>query len=218
MYFVLNSHLLNTNQKFFQLWSPSGPRDTIKPKGFLVRLKWRLILYWNTTNKTILAGKPSGDVDYDELGTWSRCKRILTRRWTSQIRETEDIELHGSFDMRSSMGEITALPGKGEIQPSGGAKPAVPQPPWAKRLSTSSDPIDTGRPSSKGSSAGRNSGVMVEEERPNWLQELASKGLHVSDRMGASTTLKESKGEGKRPSSLPSPLKDSDVPEISIEK
>ena len=192
-----------------------------------------MILYWNTTNKTISAGKSSGDVDYDELGAWSRCKRTLTRRWTSQIRETEDIEQHGpltsiegtaSDDIRSSMGEITelfALPGKGdsEVYPSSGAKPAVPQPPWAKRLSTSSDPIDIGRPSSKGSSAGRNSGVMVEEERPNWLQELASKSLHVSDRIGASTALKkESKGEGKRPFSVPSPLKDGDVPEISIEE
>ena len=178
------------------------------------------------------AGKSSGDVDYDELGAWSRCKRILTRRWTSQIRETEDIELDEPLaslqevlgdDIRNSVGEITelfALPGQGnsEVRPSRITKSTLPESPWSKRLSTSSDPANIGRPSSKGSSAGRNSGVMVEEERPNWLQKLDPKGLHLSDWVGASAaTEKESTVEQRKPSSVQSTSKDGDVPKISID-
>lgn len=96
-------------------------------------------------------------------------------------------------------------------------KAAVLQSPWSKRLSTSSDPASAGRPSSKGSSAGRNSGVMVEEERPNWLQELGAKGFHLSDWMGLSAAAKnESSDEHLRPSPVRTALKDGDVPEISI--
>lgn len=197
----------------------------------MARLKWRLILHWNSAKKTIQAGRSSADVDYDDLGAWSHIKRILTHRWTSQIRQTEDIELNdpiASFqgaagdETQNSLGEITelfALPGQGhsETLPGGMMKAAVLQSPWSKRLSTSSDPASAGRPSSNGSSAGRNSGVMVEEERPNWLQELGSKGLHLSDWMGSSAAAKkESNDEHLRPSSVRTALKDGDVPEISI--
>ncbi len=190
-----------------------------------------MILYWNHANKTIQAGKSSGDVDYDDLGTWSRCKRVLTRRWTSEILQSENVGLNGAFtsveettgdEIKNSIGEITelfALPNQGYTEnfPGGTAKVAMPQSAWSKRLSTSSDPVSAGRPSSKGSSAGRNSGVMVEEERLNWLQELGSKGLNLSDWMGVSSAIKkESKSERLKASSVPSALKDEDVPEISI--
>lgn len=39
-----------------------------------------------------------------------------------------------------------------------------------------------GRPSSQGSSKGGNSGVMVEEEKPTWLQDWKEgKGRHVAE-------------------------------------
>lgn len=168
-------------------------------------------------------------MDYDDLGAWSRCKRILTHRWTSQIRQTGDIELNdpvtsfegaASDEIQDNIGEITDFfdQGRSKFLPGGMTKAAVLQSPWSKRLSTSSDPVSAGRPSGKGSSAGRNSGVMVEEERPNWLQELGSKGLHLSDWMGSSAAVnKETKDGHLRPSSVWSALKDGDVPEISIE-
>ena len=196
-------------------------------------MKWRLILYWNSANKTIHAGKSSRDIDHDELGAWSICKRTLTRRWTSQIRGTEDAELSGpditvggptGNVATSDIGEIIdpfALlgPGHPEVVPSGVAKVAVAQPPWLQRHSISSDGANAGGPSSIGSSTGWNSGVMVEEERPNWLQELGSKGHHLSDwTKPLATVQKESKVEHRRTSSVQSTSKDADVPHISIDE
>ena len=221
--------ILITNSS--QLWSRSGPRETIKPEGTLARLKWGLVLYWNRASKTIRAGKSSRDVDYDDLGAWSRCKRTLTRIWTSQIRVTEAIEVDGLVgplegvadgEARNSTGdntELFVLPRQeySEIRPGGMAKATVSQTPWSKRLSSTSNPSGVGRPSSQGSSAGRNSGVMVEEERPNWLQGLTSKGLHISDWTGASAgPRKEIKGDNWRHSSDSSALKEADMPVISI--
>ena len=213
-----------------QLWSRSGPRTNIKPRSLLARLKWQLVLHWNRANKTIRAGKSSGDVDYDDLGAWSRCKRILTRTWTSQIRATEDSQLGAPFapaetvgdEIINSMGETVELPAlvgqePSELRPDGMTRITVSQTPWSKRLSAISDPTGPGRPSSQGSSAGRNSGVMVEEERPNWLQELTSKGLHLSDWMGASASPgKDTKGDDQRPPSGQSASKEVEVPVISL--
>ena len=189
-------------------------------------MKWRLILYWNSANKTIQAGKPSREVDYDEVGAWYFCKRALTRKWTSQIRGTEDIELSGPVasvegppgnETRSDIGEITepfALPGPGhpELLPGGAAKVAVAQTPWLQRVSISSDGANMEGPGSIGSSTDRNSGVMVEEERLTWLQELGSNVLRFS------TARKESEMEHRRPSPRLSTSKDHGVPHVSIDE
>ena len=172
-------------------------------------------------------------MDYHELGAWSLCKRTLTRRWTSQICEMQDTEVssHGASvggptgeETISDIDEIVepfALPGSRhpKILPSGVAKVAVPQLPWVQRLNNSSDRANTGAPGSIGSSAGRNSGIMVEEERPNWLQELGSKDLHLSDWTRPSAASKiESKVEQRRTSPVPSTSKDGDVRQISIDE
>lgn len=177
--------------KYPHLWSHSGPRDVIRPQGYFNRARWNLILYWNSPEKTIKAG-PVEDSEYDGLGVWSRCKRILTRRWTSQIRKLD----RGHDDASAStledgsnedhlvgggIGEVTELitlpvTENAENLPGGMLKIPVPPPPWTRPQSASSRAASVERPGSKGSSAQRNSGVIVEEERPTWLRDLGENG------------------------------------------
>lgn len=173
--------------KYPLLWSRSGPRDFVKPQGLFDRVRWGLILYWNCPEKTITAGDE--DSEYDGLGAWSRLKRTLTRRWTSQIRKldhrsdsaSENSLEEGDRDeghiVGGGIGEVTELltlpiTENAENLPGGMLK--VPMPPLSRTRpqSASSKAASVERPSSKDSSGKRNSGVMVEEERPTWLREL----------------------------------------------
>lgn len=69
-------------------------------------------------------------------------------------------------------------------------------------LSTALRVIETGRdsaggrPSSQGSSKGGNSGVMVEEEKPTWLQDWTeAKGRHVAEWLGTKGLVPGPRGE-----------------------
>lgn len=176
--------------KYPLLWSRSGPRNIVKPQGFFDRVRWSLILYWNYPEKTITAGDE--DSEYDGLGAWSRLKRILTRRWTSQIRKldhNDDSASVGSLEegggseshtIGGGIGDLTELltlpvTEHAENLPGGMLKVPMPPPSWTGPQSTSSKAASVERPSSKDSSAKRNSGVMVEEERPTWLRELGGR-------------------------------------------
>ena len=131
------------------------------------------------------AGSTDRDAEYDDLGAWSRLKRTLTRRWTSQIGVIEDVnpstttleeggaegnlvgakvesatnfvQVEARKDVRGSMLEVP-----------------VSQSAFMKQDTVSSRPSSAGRVSTKGSSH-RNSGVMVEEEAPTWLQQYGTK-------------------------------------------
>lgn len=106
----------------------------------------------------------------------SRLKRTLTRRWTSQIGVVEDISpstttleeggaeanvAGGKVESATNILQVQARTDMLEVPPS--------QSLFAKQDVVSSRPSSAGRVSSKGSSHG-NSGVMVEEEAPTWLQ------------------------------------------------
>ena len=175
------------------LWSRVGPRKAIRPKGFFDNIRWRLILFWNDSKKTIRAG-PNEDSTYDDLGVWSRLKRQLTRRWTAQLRSTSDYEPdEAGLPLQDySSTEITELAqgaphaketAQGTDLPGGMLKVAMPTQ-FHTQILQGSD--STQRPSSQGSSAGRNSGVLVEEERPNWLRDYALKGRQSSEARRAS--------------------------------
>ncbi len=131
------------------------------------------------------AGTTDRDAEYDDLGAWSRLKRTLTRRWTSQIGVVEDaspststLEEGGADD--NLMGEkVESATNFAQVQGGkdvGGSMLEVPvsQSAFMKQDTVSSRPSSAGRVSAKDSSH-RNSGVMVEEEAPTWLQQYGTK-------------------------------------------
>ncbi len=203
------------------LWSRTGPRDYIIPSGLISRLKWPLIKSWSVPSKTIRS-RPDDLNNSDDLGTWSKIKRYLTRKWTAQmhVQNTGDpsastLEL-GDQDAEVATGvagttELFTLPsisgmnGTTEQTLDNNVKillhtPSMPhdiQSVLQERIgSTSSHPPsrDSNRPPSPDShsSPSRNSGVMIEEEEPNWLK----KALHNPPR-----TPKERSKSPKRPGS-----------------
>ncbi|KKA24807.1 hypothetical protein T310_1166 [Rasamsonia emersonii CBS 393.64] len=83
------------------LWSRTGPRDHVVPKGRIARLKWALIRSWLRPEKTIRVAHDDdggniltggilacGDGGGGGLDTISRIKRYLSRRWTEQIQRS----------------------------------------------------------------------------------------------------------------------------------
>ena len=157
------------------LWSRSGPRDLIVPRGRLARWKWWFILRWSAPDRTIKSGSPDGEDQFDGLGTWSRLKRHWLRTWTAELYHTDQSD---SSNISAYSGATNSVPdGIGQatqvLTTAGadyleGGLLKVPLDLDQRMASFVSVP-SAGRPSSQGSSGGRNSGIMVEEELPNWL-------------------------------------------------
>ena len=173
------------------LWSRVGPRkNTIKPRGFLERMKWWLILSWNDSKRTIYAGSSNGSA-YDDLGVWSRFKRQLTRKWTAHLQSSNEYEIdEAAMALRdTSSNEVTELAqGARGVQAArhstnvvGNGVAGHPRPNTNTRYGQLEQMVDfSQRPGSKGTIATaaatggwRNSSMMVEEERPTWLFEYA---------------------------------------------
>ncbi|KAF2232832.1 hypothetical protein EV356DRAFT_469524 [Viridothelium virens] len=97
------------------LWSRSGPRDSVRPKGLVSALKWRLLEAWFAPEKTIRLRPTDDDEDgSSDLGTWARIKRTLARRWLSTLRVQEMGELRVEEAMLESesdegLGAMTEL-------------------------------------------------------------------------------------------------------------
>ena len=180
--------------KYPKLWARTGPREGIKAQSLLGRLKWRLIMFWNDPEKTIQK-RPGGDSDYDDLGAWARFKRILTRRWTSEITNFEDLSSSSTLENGAVSGdEISVLTEKanGETMYASASAPAsvhqeenrlgVPYSmpasqhvPVRSKITPSRTTSPGKRPSSNGSgSPGRSSGIMVEEEPATWLKDYGA--------------------------------------------
>ncbi|KAL8893083.1 MAG: hypothetical protein Q9215_000088 [Flavoplaca cf. flavocitrina] len=193
------------------LWSRDGPRKFIRPRGMWGRLKWSLILYWNQPEKTVRSGSPDPDSDDDDLGAWARCKRTLTRRWTSQLQGTAPVGTSSSgleegildefgtiSDGLRGVTELLALPVTGHAKNLPGGMIQLPLSPESqarrKRASPRRGSLERpSRPTSKGSSGKRDSGVLVEEEAFNWLQELGRR----SQRMGGNEVRQGSKSRSR---------------------
>lgn len=205
-------HLFHDLAKSYpRLWSRDGPRKFIRPRGMWGRLKWNLILYWNRPEKTVRSGSPDPDSDDDDLGAWARCKRSLTRRWTSQLQGTAPVGTSSSSleegildefgtisDGLSGVTELLALPATEHAKNLPGGMIRLPLSPGSqarrKRASPRHSSLErSSRPTSKGSSAKRDSGVLVEEEAFNWLQELG----RTSQRMGGNEVRQGSKSRSR---------------------
>ncbi|KAL8840219.1 MAG: hypothetical protein Q9170_001426 [Blastenia crenularia] len=166
--------------------------------------------------KTIRSGAPDPDSNEDDLGTWARCKRTLTRRWTSQLRSTAPVGVTSSSleegrgddlgiisDGVSGVTELLALPATEHAENLPGGMLRLPVSPAAqiRRQRASPRRSSLERPTSKGSSAGRDSGVLIEEEALNWLQELGRRSLDFTDRLGGTPTQRDSTSDSRRNSS-----------------
>lgn len=163
-----------------QLWSRSGPRSEFSPRTPLGKLKWRLIVWWNRPEKTIRSGKQ--DSEYDDLGAVESFKRMLTRRWTSQITVYENEAASSSTSTlqdfstvvqgKTAGDEVVYNPPPDDELPAGMLEVPVHQAPpqMMSRIVQPRPSSASPRPSSRGSSGNRNSGIMVEEEGPDFLQ------------------------------------------------
>ena len=196
------------------LWTRNGPRDYVQPRGRLDRLKWWFIVRWSAPDRTIDSHHSDEDDRFDGLGAWSRCQRYLLRKWSSEIHMSENAQnasdtlLEEGTGDRTSMvangiGEVTemlSLPGTLGARDPNSSMLNVPLRPGTRRPIS---PKTIGRPSSKGSSAGRNSGVMIEEERSTWFQELAGRERRRSDWRASSLSPKRaSRSSERRPDSV----------------
>ena len=134
---------------------------------------------------SIRAGPSDGDAEYDDLGAWSRLKRTLTRRWTSQISIVDDAssstttleeggaEGHLAGEKLGSAANFMQVQGRTDA-PEGMLELPVPQSRLMMQEGMSLRPSSGGKASDKGSS-NRNSGVMVEEEAATWLEQYGRK-------------------------------------------
>ena len=137
------------------------------------------------TSHRTRAGSSVRDAEYDDLGAWSRLKRTLTRRWTSQIGMVENVspstttleegEAEGNVvgEKVESATNFVQIQARTDI-PSGMLEVPVSHSTFMNQDTVSSRPSSAGKVSTKGSSQ-RNSGVMVEEEAPTWLQQYGTK-------------------------------------------
>lgn len=171
------------------LWTRLGPRDNVAPRSRWKKLQWHLIQDWNEPSRTIRTSQREDQ--FVELGTWQRCKRMLTRRWTESLNISAEVSLKDPCvyeegpaekfaDVVQEVTDILHAPeANGDMagQGFGSLGPVmlrVPNeldqragPGINQRFSVASS---GGRPSSQGTiSVGRNSVIMVEEERPDWL-------------------------------------------------
>ena len=168
-----------------RLWSRSGPLGNFEPQSTLDRVKWRLIIFWNDSAKTILAGTSAQDAEYDDLGAWSRFKRTLTRRWTSQIRVESIASPPSSITLEEGSND-DSVSGRDKVEESkprivrtsvtGGEPGGMLEVPSNQMAFMRMQSIHSRPPTADSiTSSNRNSGIMVEEEPSDWLRDFGVK-------------------------------------------
>ena len=177
--------------KYPTLWTRVGPRDNVAPRGRWEKLRWHLIQRWNEPDRTIRNPLGRDDGEFDGLGQWEHTKRMLTQRWTADLSHSTEMSRKDPAvyeegpaekfaDVVQEVTDIIRAPGVNGDTTGPKAAPLIPgmlsvpndlaqrvnfNQRNAQRMSIASS---AGRPSSQGTS-GRNSAVLIEEERPDWL-------------------------------------------------
>lgn len=206
--------------EFPSLWSRYGPRESIMPKGFWSKTKWKLINHWFNPSKTVLARSPS---DIDEMGIWPRIKRRITRRWLTALNIHEGSSLtaaeRGEADAAGDFGTVTELltvstpVALADAEPAAAVALSSPQfrrilptrsraTPRGPRRSNSSSPRHSGDVVQRPASAA-GSGPMVDEER--------SSDDESSDREGRARSLAASM-KPLAPQETPKPEERPEIP------
>ncbi|KAL1962734.1 hypothetical protein VTN77DRAFT_9188 [Rasamsonia byssochlamydoides] len=185
------------------LWSRSGPREYVVPKGRIARLKWALIRSWLRPDKTIrmnVEDDVAGGATGDGLGVTFQIKRYLSRRWTEQIQRSAILDtelglmeeyLDGSGDHSVGDGLVEEAAAAGQPvtttdhDPSRLTVPEAVDPvhPQGNTMTSSSRNVITTAATQhqrqrrrSSSSDGSKSGIMVEEEDAEWLHERGKQG------------------------------------------
>lgn len=180
------------------LWTRTGPRDNVKPRGRMRNVQWSLIQSWNQPKKTIRNPIDKERDPFDGLGTVSGFQRSLTRRWTSDMNKAarilrdpetpEEPQMEKTGGIVEDLAKVMNVAGATNGSPVGpglavGSAIANVPNDLNQRLNQDIDPAigqaalqrlsvassGSRRRSSQGSSPGRNSGIIVEEQRPDWL-------------------------------------------------
>lgn len=155
------------------LWTEEGASVEVNPIGIVSRIKWRLLSYWFTPEKTIHAKTYDLDPDGDAgLGVWAKVKRSALRKWLGEIR-AEGYDPLPAADLGASTASLSHTEGAimelakistpvvvAEAEPSAVQQAATYSlhPLGISRQRSNSPRQSTERPSSRGSS-----GIMVEE-------------------------------------------------------
>ena len=169
------------------LWTRTGPRGNVAPRGRWEKYQWHLIQRWNEPDKTIKNPRGRDEDEFDGLSQWQYCKRMLTKTWTENLSKSaessrrdpavyEEGPAEKFADVAQEVTDLIHTQGaNGDVAGPGPAALGMLKIPseldqrvnqrTVQRLSIASS---GGRPSSQGTS-GRNSTVLVEEERPDWL-------------------------------------------------
>ena len=163
-----------------RLWTREGPLHSARLRSGPDRLKWWFIKRWSSPKRTGNVQTANGERVFDGLGTWSHFKRQMMKRWTAQIQTTDILLQSTSPEFGATALEADnqgVFQGKlGDPSAEAELKIGNLQVPFNlnQRVSLAADSArrssSAGRRNSKDSSAGRNSGVMVEEERLDWLE------------------------------------------------
>lgn len=179
------------------LWSQTGPRNYVVPKGRLAKIKWYLIRRWSAPDRTIGTSN-SAAAAQDDLGVISRIKRQLIWRWTTEIAKSEGSTEQSSLALESGETIMADNSDAYSVVADGLANATemavVPAVPTIETAFEDSKPLaalaaeqehcetPTGlrrlsfRSHSRGSSNGKNSGILVEEEDWQWLSQRGREG------------------------------------------
>jgi hypothetical protein len=174
------------------LWSRAGPRENVKVKTWWQRIQWALIQKWNEPSKTIQNTIGRDEDQFDGLGSWSRCKRLLTRRWTAEINSSATLTPPNRNQISIEKGHPSVVEDLQEVvfgTDINGPRLQPVVPPAAPHLLqvpnelnvrvNSAPPIFNQRFSVASSVSGRrsshesqgSSGIMIEEQKKDWLCE-----------------------------------------------
>ena len=182
------------------LWSRVGPRDYVQPKGRVAKIKWLLIRRWSAPEKTIKAAPGRESTPEDDLGAVSKLKRYLIRRWTSQIQTSHvldnselTLEDGDASELDNMVPESLAVAARVLTAPAtdelATKRLTVPEDTRNRPVTDWPEPTDPSPPTAtrrhsmrrhrRSSSAGRSSGILIEEENWHWLHEQGQEGKWV---------------------------------------
>ena len=118
---------------------------------------------------------------FDGLSSWSRFKRLLTRKWTKEINFENEIHYKKTIEEGEGDSIVEAIEEVNQmlhIPAHGITDPGMLRVPHSlnQRVSMDANGAITfpERPESQGSSGGRNSGIIIEEQRPEYFGPLKS--------------------------------------------
>ena len=128
-------------------------------------------MHWNDPELTILNTQTVDNDNFDGLSSWSRFKRILTKKWTAEIADdspaqwddTEKEQVSGDEDISTGLEQVHKAMDFPVIALVHGNRLGIPR--VSHIASTTGVAEDASRPVSQASGGG----IMVEEQGPHFV-------------------------------------------------